>query len=373
MNFQKMDSKNLFKLREPQRKWEKELRRRRKARRRRQIESERKQWLCGRIVKAKKGNYRHAVKYPSILCLRNNLTEINSFLSDVRNKVFKLRINSLTIDHSTVTSATPECVLYLISEIWTILSISDGLVIRPFGNSKNPDVEDIFNGSGYNDYFSSHRAYSSSKKLRQSLLYNDRIYIKHEKGLKVDTEVASNFVKEFAEALGFSSKRTERLKVSLGECIMNVVNHAYPRKLKIERRNPVEHFTKYWWVMGYTEKKTGKAYFVIMDRGVGMAQTISDKKWSEWFGDQLQFIGMLSKSQQIQKAFERPSSSTKSDGRGLGLPTLRRYAQEALSGELYVISRKSVLRFGKGINHCEDFKEEFDGTMLVWEVDAGAA
>lgn len=354
-------------LRRAKKKWLRELNRKRKSRIMRKMGIAKDFYIRSSKVRPNKFNLKFTTKYPEKLCLRTNLDEINTLFKEARRQIFELRIKTWTLDHSMIKHATPECILYLIAELYNIVSQTDGLRVVPRGKSMDPITEDLLNGSGYNDYFN--RALGTmDNKLRKSLLYKDRIYIKHEKGATVDTEVAAKFVKEFSQALNYSETRREKLTTALGECIMNAVGHAYIK----DGVDLLPGVPKMWWVMGYTEKESRKAYFVILDRGVGMAQTINENKLREWFGDQMHFIPFLSKSQLIKKAFERPSSSTKQDGRGFGLPTLKRYAELSTSGELYVRSHKSMLRFGKS-QQCEDLDQELDGTMLVWEVDSFAA
>ncbi|MGJ8674039.1 ATP-binding protein [Rubritalea sp.] len=332
-----------------------ELKRRRKRKHLRAFKN--RTWRQGAHLVRPKTRKSYTLSLPKVLCVRENLSEIQNLFNVLEVEIFVGRAEIVIIDHQHIERATPEAVLLLISQLVTMRHFAKKTRFSPSGRAKSEEVEDLLGGLGYNDYFS--RSPSSIAK-RKSLLHNDRIYIRHRFGESVDTQIAAEFVEEFAEALNFGVQRSDRLKSSLGECIMNAINHAYP--LESQRR----WIEKRWWILGYTEKESGKAYFVFLDRGVGMPATIKPKL-HEWG---IHLFKPLP-TELVIKAFEKSRSQTKLDYRGRGLPLLKHYAEESHNGRLFVQTDRVRVIFEKK-NQPQVLPENgcLDGTLLVWEVDS---
>lgn len=330
----------------------------RRSRKRKKLHALKKRtWKLGAtLVKPRKGR-KFILKLPALLCVRDNLVELQDLFNLLEIEIFVGRSGVVVVDHSAIEKATPEAVLLLISQLVTMRQYSKSTRFIPQGRAKSDEVEDLLGGLGYNDYFARN---PSNLAKRRSLLHNDRIYIRHRFGENVETQIAAEFVEEFAEALNFGLQRSDRLKSSLGECIMNAVNHAYPDDS--ERR----WIQNRWWILGYTEKESGKAYFVFLDRGVGMPSTIRPK-FHEWA------LGLLSASpaELVIKAFEKSRSQTNLDYRGRGLPLLKYYAEESQNGRLFVQTDRVRVIFEEK-NKPQTLPENgcLDGTLLVWEVDS---
>jgi|GEM_PF-4431080 len=339
-------------------KWNHELKR---ARKRRYLRAVKKgQIYRGAYLIKPKKKISYELDLPEVLCVKSNLGNINKLFSELETAIFIGRASKIIVNHTQLREVTPEAALLLISQLAIMSKFSPSTVFIPKGRSRSMEVEDLLSGIGYNDYFT-YDVTSGNK--RKSLLHNERIYIKHQTGYDVDGKVAADFVEEFAQALNFEEQRKERLTTSLGECMMNAVGWAYPEEAASRRWIP-----KRWWILGYTEKASGKAYFVFLDRGVGIPSTIPQRKLSEW--GFRQFVD-ISRSDLVLKAFTEPRSNTGEDFRGRGLPLLRDYAESSSNGKLWVHSDSVQLTFEHiGEPRINTQAGSFDGTLLVWEVDS---
>lgn len=296
---------------------------------------------------------------PKVLSVRDNLEATMKFFGAMQKAFLHDRCSRVILDHSKLEVLTPEAALMLIAECHRLKQHSKQTDLWTMGNSTSQEVEDLLYGVGYNDYFNASSI--NSPDIRASAQRDGVTFIKHQKGSQTSTEVASNMVDHFQKMLKFSKVRADRLKVSLGECMNNVSQHAYPEdKVRSHRWG-----SRFWWLLGYVDNTTQELYFSFLDQGVGLAQTLG-RKWRD-----LDLLFRPTDAELVVRAFEKRRSRTHENHRGRGLTTLKKYIDQATDGELFVQSQRVQCRFKprtrpKAITTTVPLA----GTLLVWQVSA---
>lgn len=294
---------------------------------------------------------------PEHLSVLDNATETLTFFKNLESAFLHGRAGMILIDHSHLKQLTPEAGLLLIAEFHRLTRHAPLTRLLAVGRSPSDEVEDLLQGIGYNDYFSTKK---SRSRISSSLHTPGKIYIKHCYGTEVIQEDVQLMVEHFQDLVKFSPIRAERLSESLGECMTNVVGHAYPSA----RAKEFRWGRRRWWLLGYTDPSCNEIYFAFLDQGVGMPATLKKKA-----ADYLLF--QFSDAELVLNAFKKPRSSSGQTFRGRGLPTLRRYVLEAPNGELVVQTGDVRCSFvPKKKARVQNTEVGLAGTLLVWHVNS---
>lgn len=288
---------------------------------------------------------------PTHFSLRNNADETLAFFKELEDLVFVRRVQSIRVNHTKTQTVDPEVALLLLAEFSRYKYHAPSLRLLGMFGGLSANVLDVLNGVGYLSQF--YKEFSKSEKVKAG----GRVYFRHQTGKLVTAEKANDLVDEFYKSGSFDVRGSKRLKKCLTELIDNAVSHAY----LIEGYQKVVEAKK-WWMLGYRDTNSGELYFAIYDQGVGMVKTL--KKNFTSFG----WLIPHHDEEMVLTAFEKSTSRTQEENRGLGLPKLRRYAEEARDGELFVQTRKVRCRFSPGKRpSAESHKIPLAGTMIVWK------
>jgi len=100
----------------------------------------------------------------------------------------------------------------------------------------------------------------------------------------------------------------------------------------------------------------------VHDRGVGIPATIRVR-----FADKFLLITPSDEELIVKAVVSGEYSRTKIPTRGKGLPTLKMFVDESDSGELTIVSGKSLCQFGprKRVG-ARQMKHALEGTLIVW-------
>ncbi len=300
------------------------------------------------------------VYIPEHLSVTDNLEETLSFFNELERCFFEKKAKVVTVDHTRLKRITPDAALLLIAEFDRLTFHAKLTKLRARGHSSAIEVEDMLNGIGYNNYFSMKKDRSRTYSSTQT---PGLTYIRHQFGNQTMPEEVDQLVEHFKTLVKFSPRRAERLTESLGECMTNVGIHAYPQHRKKEFR--WGHMR--WWLVGYTDQSCREIYFAFLDQGIGMPSTLKRK-----FVEKL--LIPLSDPELIKMAFTEARSSTGLKFRGRGLPTLKRYIDEAPDGELVVQTGQVRCAFSPGARaNAKKTDLGLAGTLLVWHVKSSDA
>lgn len=179
---------------------------------------------------------------------------------------------------------------------------------------------------------------------------------------RVVTEKAAVLV-DFAESQ-VPMERAQRNAIwqNLVECMTNTHNHAKgveaARNLDNHIRNRKNQEE---WIAGVM-CDNGIAHFAFVDQGVGICASVGAQSRLRRLGQTLMGYGPQNI---VKEAFEgKLESSTKSKGRGLGLPRMTRDAKRNLLEDLHVRTGK-VKGNIRDMDFCK-LSENLQGTILTW-------
>lgn len=158
---------------------------------------------------------------------------------------------------------------------------------------------------------------------------------------------------------------------AISESFTNVWQHAYAEDLEVKHRTLGNRpDVKKWWVA--LRNMDGQLHMAVYDVGVGIPSSTRRKGW---YGSVRQdllhiFTGISADNQDIKTALEYGNSRYKVQGRGNGLPTMKRFVEINPDGALRIMSGKGMYRFGSRASTEEwfDLAAEFPGTLVQWNI-----
>lgn len=158
---------------------------------------------------------------------------------------------------------------------------------------------------------------------------------------------------------------------AISESFTNVWQHAYAEDLKPHYRTLSGAVTlKKWWIA--LRHIDGQLFMAVYDVGVGIPASTRRKGWySAVKQDLVSFLtGKSPDNQDINTALEYGNSRYKVQGRGNGLPTMKKLVEINPDGALRIMSGKGMYRFGSRNNTEEwsDLAASFPGTLVQWNI-----
>lgn len=162
---------------------------------------------------------------------------------------------------------------------------------------------------------------------------------------------------------------------AISESFTNVWQHAYAEDLTLKYRTLGEAAgVKKWWIA--LKHMNGELFMAVYDIGVGIPASTRKKGWySSVKQDLVSFLsGMSSDNQDIKTALEYGNSRHKIQGRGNGLPTMKKFVETNPNGVLRIMSGRGMYRFGSrtGSENWFDLAASFPGTMVQWNIALNA-
>jgi hypothetical protein len=272
-----------------------------------------------------------------------------SFFDKLQKTVTKGGHRAVIIDHSALRKMSPEAALVLIAE----MSKAHNAAPRCLKQCVFPEdvgTRDLLGLVGYYRYF---------PKIfwkRPPLLATH--FLEHERGTQVEGDVVGKIIELFQPVSHLDDDGNALLYNALGECMNNVLEHAYPEA----EHNPDAY--RFWWLLAYRDMQTSTISFCFYDQGEGIPSTIRTR-----FLDKVWLLAPTD-SELIQKAvLVGGYSSTRKKSKGRGLPALRKFIESAADGELVIFSRHSRVVFH---SHCPPRGAEFSlplrGSLITWNI-----
>jgi anti-anti-sigma regulatory factor len=267
------------------------------------------------------------------------------FLMDIRSAAQKGKYREIIIDHSALSDLSAAAALALIAELY-IAQYSQPHCVLICKFARDPAVRDLLGLIGYYKYFPAVRWIPPTG--------NTRYYLAHRNGEGVDQGAATDLITHLRTVGQLPSSR---LYEALIEGMQNATEWGYGNRISGYRK---------WWLLGYRDSQTGEISYCFYDQGAGIPVTIRKR-----LKDRVMLLAP-SGSKLIRKAVVLGHySRTRRPTRGRGLPTLKRFVDEAASGRLLIQSRESRCVFTTaappGLN---DYEECLQGTMITWNFRA---
>lgn len=292
--------------------------------------------------------FRHSfqITFPQSLDFGDALEDTLEFFRHLRVMIGGGRHRVVRIDHSALQKITPGAALVLIAELIKLATLNPGCRLR--GNmATNPEVRELLGQVGYWEYFAGFEWKSEAN--------NSKVFLKHRFGNRTSGKTVNELIGHFLPEAKLSGEARKALYTAIVECMDNVMKHAYP----IEEMS--SHFYCQWWLLGYRDSKTHEISFCFFDQGLGIAKTIRTR-----LKDRLGPLSADDSALIVKAVVDGHYSSTKDPTRGRGLPTLKRFVDQAEAGELMIVSRQSRCIFWK--NNCKevDFRVKLGGTLIAW-------
>jgi anti-anti-sigma regulatory factor len=268
------------------------------------------------------------------------------FLMAIRSAAKKGKHSEIVIDHSDLVDLSAAAALTLIAELFMAqYSQPKCTLICKF--PRDSAVRNLLGLIGYYKYFPAVQWTAPTGSTR--------FYLAHRYGEGVDQKAASELISHLRTVGRLPSSR---LYEALIEGMQNATEWGYGNRVAGYRR---------WWLLGYRDSQTGEISYCFYDQGAGIPVTIRKR-----LKDRVKFLSPTG-SQLIRKAVVAGHySRTRRPTRGRGLPTLKRFVDEAASGRLLIQSRESRCVFTTGKKpKLDDFEREcLQGTLITWNFTA---
>lgn len=161
-----------------------------------------------------------------------------------------------------------------------------------------------------------------------------------------------------------------RLKGAIKEALLNVVDHAYDPTIPRDD----ECFSRRWWISGMARGEF--CYFIVYDLGVGIPATVPHRAATQ---DAYAALGQDERKldhELIRVAMSQPSSRTGTQGRGRGLPEMRRLIDRVDDGMLWITSGAGFYMYARGrewIDGGFPMNHALHGTLVVWRLKVSDA
>jgi hypothetical protein len=294
-----------------------------------------------------------SVTVPAGLDFGECAIETLQFFRHLRGAISQHGRKAIFVDHSELQRLSPEAGLVLVAEMYRSCHLfreSRKVCSLP----DDPRIRDLLGEVGYYNYF------RRAEQLWSPSVQNRGHFLAHQKGTKLEPRVVKSLMQHFASAATLESDMSSALYAALIECMNNVLEHAYPAA--------APHAADYrlWWILSYVDPRTRKISFCFFDQGVGIPSTIRTRlRDAPWLGPLAR-----SDSELVQTAVIRGGySSTKLISKGRGLPTLKRFIDNAPDGELSIVTHKSICTFHTNQRPSRaDGKISLPGTLIAWNI-----
>lgn len=292
---------------------------------------------------------RVGVRFPSDFSLLDHPEATITFFRHLRKLILEQPHRAVAMDHSSIANLSPEAGLVLIAELYR----ADFYAPRcqKFGNPASaPLVGEIFQKIGYWQHFGIN--YNGPER-------SGRQFILQKTGRRTSGSLVKSVIAHLSEVAAFSPAEKQRLYEAFIECMDNVMNHAYPHRI---RTPPV--LIGQWWLLAYRDSTTKEVWLCFLDQGEGIPGTIRTR-----IKDLLPLFRPDDSALIVKAVTEGSFSKHDSPTRGNGLPTLRAFVDEAQDGELRIMSNYAYCVFAHGKKpETKMLTQSFDGTLVVWRI-----
>jgi hypothetical protein len=158
---------------------------------------------------------------------------------------------------------------------------------------------------------------------------------------------------------------------AISESFTNVWQHAYAEDLRLKYRTLSDMpSVKKWWIA--LRHIDGQLFMAVYDVGVGIPFSTRQKAWySALRRDVLGVLtGVSADNQDIITALEYGNSRYKIQGRGNGLPAMKKFVEINPDGVLRIMSGKGMYIYRSQADKAssDDLEFSFPGTLVQWNV-----
>lgn len=270
-----------------------------------------------------------------------NAEKTAEFLMNLRRMATAGVHDLVRIDHRGLCKLSPDAALMMTAELCYSMYLNPRLQFKvDFPVDKA--CKELLGEIGYYKYF--------LMPQWRGLSGQSRFYLSHQRGEEVNGELARATINHLRESADLPA---QALYDALTEGMQNASEWGYAKRKEGYRS---------WWLLGYRDNVTKEVAYCFYDQGATIPTTIMTRKRDRFP------LFTTKGSRLIQKAASKPYSSTRDEKRrGRGIPTLKRFVDDAGWGRLLIFSRESLYIHEKGKDdHLADFKKKLNGTLLSW-------
>jgi hypothetical protein len=292
------------------------------------------------------------IKAPQIFSLTQNPEESLAFIAQIegcfekKKKVFVNLENVETIAHGAIVVLLSVLVKFKANKI-------DFNGNFPKNQKSNTNLKK----SGFFEYL-----YEKKFQLQDEYNFDKDICTHANK--KVDSKLSDEIIKRASYFIWNEERRCTGLQRVFIELMQNTNNHASLTKTG-------EH---HWWATVYYSKEDKKVCFAFIDYGVGILESLANKKTGQ------KFFGVF---QKIKDAFKTDSNAdllklllngevhktaTGNYFRGKGLPGIFDACKNNKISNLVIISNDAIADYAN--NKYENLSNKLSGTFVYWELNS---
>lgn len=286
---------------------------------------------------------RYMASPPPIFSFEQNFDETTLYFNDLIHEMQrKIRNRKFYFNFENVEMISVDSIMYLLSLLYNLKG-TKYLNYRYYGNkSKNKEVNDILERSGFYEY-----------------VHNDRNRINPVKNIKIINgkqcdPVCADMVCDFVEKKFINPAGVNNLYNLFIELMGNTVQHAYEKSSSI--------FVRKWYL--YAEELTDTYSFVFLDTGVGIPKTVRKKLHEH--------IAILAEDSKLIKSALKGEdrSQTRENNRGTGLPYVKEFGEMDFVSDFMIISGYGLCQRDEKneLEKCIKQKTEFNGTLFKWKI-----
>lgn len=158
---------------------------------------------------------------------------------------------------------------------------------------------------------------------------------------------------------------------AISESFTNVWQHAYSEEfvLRYSTLNDSSRVKKWWIALHHIDQEL---YMAVYDIGAGIPTSTRSKKWYTSLAGELSALlgGKNPDCNDIQTALAYGASRYKEQGRGNGLPTIKKFVEINPNGELYIMSGKGIYKY-RSTDQAEQWTSvdnAYPGTLIQWNI-----
>lgn len=346
-------------------------------------------WICEQnshkraMASLKRPNYQPDIYATPAVLGRHTVSlpdELNIFTANGRDKLYRLlrqlaavpKLSKLTLDFSGLLEIKISAlvVLYAHLEIMLECKVARKLLwIKSTSEKINNGLSSIgvwaLLGEEYRGREGAIRICSVSHEQNQS---------NKKKALRDAITYAKDAIAKY-KSTSLDGEDDDAAFGAISESFTNVWQHAYAEDLKVRYRTLGESAgVKKWWIA--LKHMDDQLFMAVYDIGCGIPASTRRKGWYSSVKQDLVSLltGMSSDNQDIKTALEYGNSRYKVQGRGNGLPTMKKFVEINPDGALRIMSGNGMYRFGSrnGSEEWIDLAANFPGTLVQWNIALNA-
>lgn len=156
---------------------------------------------------------------------------------------------------------------------------------------------------------------------------------------------------------------------AVSESFSNVWQHAYAEDIEKQHSTLcIASKSQKWWIALHHIKD--QLFISVYDVGVGIPASTRKKSWYHSLSHEIISVlgGLNADSRDIRTALEYGNSRYKVQGRGNGLPAVKRFVEINPNGQLHIMSGKSLYKFRTKDQYQNwiNLIDSFPGTLIQW-------